>query len=356
MKKLKTCEHDKLRSNIFFQGMGRMKSIRRGVAFMSVLALLGVTFFAGCGGGLSSSKVPGDGNPSLSVEIRGSTGTDGLGNPSVRANGRDTFEVSAKASGLSSSIGFFLAANWGAFSGGTKGGDGFTYINADRNGLARATFVTSTNPGRAEVWVRSGTEEVRQEVTFDFAVMSIFPGTVELLGIAGNQVMLTARGALPPVTWDVSHPNMLEIIPINDISVYIRVKSNSALEDAGETVTVTALDAENTATATLTLVGGFDSASCDDATMTVSPSAPAASTGETISVVVVDADKAGDASVPVVVSGVDNTTITLTEWGSPGIFQITYDPPDTAGKYAFSYSDVGTGCVEQIVTVGITAT
>lgn len=353
MKKLKTCEHDKLRTNIFFKGMDRMKSIRRGVAFMSVFALLGVTFFAGCGGGLSSSKVPGDGNPSLSVEIRGSTGTDGLGNPSVRANGRDTFEVSATASGLSSSIGFFLATNWGAFTGGTKGGDGFIYTNADRNGVARATFVTGTNPGRAEVWVRSGSEEVRKEVTFDFAVMSIFPSTIELLGVAGNQVMLTARGALPPVSWDISHPNMLEIIPVNDISVYIRVKSNSAIEDAGKTVTVTALDAENTATATVTLVGGFNSSSCDDATITANPTAPVSPS--TVSIVVVDADKAGDASVTVNVSAATSSVLTLTEWGSPGIFQANY-VVGAAGKYDFSYSDIGTGCVSQVVNVSFTAT
>ncbi len=334
------------------KGVGGAMSVFRkltgSLVLLTAFTFAGSALLNGCGN-LVSQDVPGAGEKSLSVKVLSQVGEDSDGNPMVRANGRDTFEFIATVKGLEGNVGFFLPTAWGAFQGGTLSAtDGYTYFNADEDGKARALYVASTVMGRIELRSKSQYKTVMQTLTFDFGTLTLYPSAATIYALSGEKVRITARGAKPPVRWETSHPSFIDITVIDDLTAEFEIKSDSRFEGTTDvTVTISAWDQEATAPATSTLTidmgTAFDSSSCSAGAITVSPTTGATG-GTWVSVVVVDPDKAGSSSVTVQVSGLSGaSTLTLTEFGTPGIFQVSFSASGT-GITSFSYSDIGEGC------------
>ncbi len=321
--------------------LGDLVKFAKALALGSIAYPSGLLLASGCGN-LSSKTVPGKDDASISVEINGASGTDQDGNPLIRANSRDLLEFVATVRGLSSSVGFFLSTNWGSFQGGAIGTDGYTYFTADQDGKSRAVFVAGASAGRAELQVKSKQKTASQYITFDFATLTIFPSRIQIDGKGATPVNVVARGGLPPIEWSVSSPRAISITPTSADSVRLMVADWDALQETGATgVILYAFDAEGQI-AQAVITSGVSS--CTTGLMTISPTTGVkteiAANGITVSVTLDDFDRGSATSVVATVTGPGiNSTLTLTQWLTQGIFQglFTLNTGDAAsGTYTFS--------------------
>lgn len=319
---------------------------RLGLIMTAVVAMAALSMMTACGK-LKSENIPTAGSESLTVEVTNvSKGSDGR--YSLRANGKDSIEVVATVKGLSSNVGFYLPAGWGAFNGGTVSAtDGFTYYSADSEGKARATITsTTTGSGRIDLKVKSLDVENTLPLSFEFATLTVQPSTLTITDVSAPGVYLYARGGLAPIEWFVSDPRTLAYNVIDSDTINVYVPDAATFTANAGTITVTARDAEGqTATATVTLGGTM---TCSASALTVNP--PSGTNADvynyTLSVMVVDYSQAGSPSVTVEVGGTAPASVlTLTEWGTAGIFQSNFDATVGISEYiTFSYSGVNTSC------------
>lgn len=293
------------------------------------------------------SKAPEGVSPSLSVVANGPRGeifTESGGGATLRANGRDALTVAASVSGLSTDVAFFIPVEWGAWQGGQTGADGFVHYAADVSGKARGTLVAGQRAGKQQIIVRSRDAETRLTVTFDFATLTLFPSVVVIDGAPGASAVVEAHGAMPPVSWSVSHPQSLRIYERDATSIYLSARDedkplpSASLPSGG--ATLYARDAEGQIAAAPVYV---INRGCAAASLTVSPS-----TGQAgpfaVTVTVEDTDRAGAASVDVQIA--DGATLdggssaTVAAVGSAGLFSTTFTlatPGD--GAYSIFYTD-----------------
>ena len=332
---------------------------KSGTVLTAVLAFFGAVMFSGCGGGLKSESVPNQGvDPSLSLSVAGNVSKDSEGRYKLRANSKDTIEFVATVKGLSSYVGFYVPAGWGTFGGGTVSTiDGYTYYTADRSGNVRAVMTSAAAAGKFDLRAKSLDVEKTLPLTFDFSTLALFPNAFVLTDVSAPNVFVYARGGVPPIEWFVSEPRAVawNVIDSDTIEVYIH---DPNVIGAGLTATLTARDAEGqSATATITM--GTAAAQCAASTISATPGAPKTSTAAAvtvISVVVLDYNKMGSASVTVNVGGAGSGQLTLSEFGSPGVFQGNYSiPAATAAStsYLFSYSGVLANCMPGVVSASV---
>lgn len=323
---------------------------RLGFIMAAAVALSAAVVMTACGK-LQSENVP-TSAPSLSLEVTNAE-KDSEGRYSVRANGKDTIEVVATVTGLSSNVGFYLPATWGTFTGGTLSAtDGYTYYTADREGKARATFqsldptaVTLQPTGRIELVARSLDVEQSLPLSFEFAFLTVFPSTLTITDPSAPSVYLYARGGLPPIEWFSSNPRVLDYHVVDDTTIEVYVIDAAAFSTAGS-VTMTARDAEGQTASSLITLGGV--AACSASALTVNP--PSGTNADVydyiLSVMVVDYSQAGSPSVTVDVGGTaPASTMTLAEWGSAGVFQANFNATVGISEYiTFSYSGIDAAC------------
>ena len=293
------------------------------------------------------STAPSGVSPALTVIAsgpRGETFTESGGGATLRANGRDALTVAASVSGLSTDVAFFIPEAWGAWQGGQTGSDGFIHYSADVSGKARGTLVAGLKSGRQQIIVRSRDAETRLTVTFDFATLTLFPSVIVIDGAPGASALVEAHGAMPPLTWSVSHQQSLRIYERDATSIYLSARdedkplTSASLPSGG--ATLYARDAEGQiATAQVFVINR----GCAAASLTISPS-----TGQAgpfaVTVTVEDTDRAGAASVDVQIA--DGATLdggssaTVAAVGSAGLFSTTFTlatPGD--GAYSIFYTD-----------------
>lgn len=330
-----------------------------GLVIAAALALPAAAMITACGK-LKSENVPTANEQSLTVEVvNAAKGADGR--YSIRGNGRDTIEIVATVKGLSSNVGFFIPKTWGTFNGGILSAtDGYFYYPADRSGKARATLVagdvytpTIKPTGRIEMVVRSLDVEKIIPLSFDYATLTILPPAITISDTA--HYSLDARGGMPPIEWTVSHPGLLGYTAYGEsVDIYPLVDPNEFGFTAPAAITVIARDAEGQmATSTVSLQPQSMTTACLASTITVAPTGPSVAAGAAnVSVIVVDYSKRGSASVDVLISGALSGTMTLTQWGSPGVFQGNYliAVPVLAKEYIFSYSGTAATCLPAVQT------
>ncbi|VAX25302.1 hypothetical protein MNBD_NITROSPINAE03-34 [hydrothermal vent metagenome] len=324
---------------------------------LAALAVAGLSVYAGCGK-VGSSDIP---TPAItksaivSFEAIGPRGSasDGSGKMSVRAQSRDLLEVIATVTGLNRTVGFFIPSDWGTWQGGTLNeDDSFTYYQVDGSGTAKGTLVAGSNAGRHDVIARyqdfgaGDYIEARLSITFNLATMSIFPSTIVLNNDPSKGKVVEVRGALPPVEWWVSHPDVMGFHIRDETSIILfwidaqKPIGSTALPAGGGTLT--ALDAEGQqATAIVYMIN----TGCTEGVITLSP-ASGAFASTTIVVSVEDSDRAlaGDTTVAVFVGGVATsaTTITLTQTGgaNSSLYTASYThEAAAAGSSTFTYQD-----------------
>jgi len=282
----------------------------------------------GCGQVTNNDPPGGGGGPSLTLTYDGprgdSTTTADDGSPIIRANSRDTLEIVATVSDLSSYVGFFIAAGWGTWTGGTLEDDGFTYYTADKNGKAKAVLTAGANAGKQEVIARSLEVEARLMITFETGTFALFPSTIVLDDAQNQKVWVEAVGGLAPIKWWVSHPDVLNLyIRPDTLTVSIewldarKPITTSSLPSGGGTLY--AMDSEGqTATATIYAMN----TGCTAGTISITPASASANTGDgtsaVIAITVDDLDRSLDnsTSVTVYISGpgtlTNGNSVTLT--------------------------------------------
>lgn len=330
-----------------------------GIVTTILFAFAGAALLA-CGQ-TTSKDVP-EGQASLTLEANSPITPDHNDSATVvRANGRDTLEVVATVRGLSNTVGFFIPSSWGTFQGGTlSAADGYTYYVADRSGKAYATLVSSTVAGRTEIFAKSIDKQAKLMITFDFATLTLFPSELILNGKENASAIVEARGGLPPIEWWISHPQSVQFHVRDETSVLVFIKNiadplTGAANTPPEPATLTARDAEgNEATADIYT----DTANCTAATLNVTPAAGTGGGGNvSVSVTLEDFDMRGASSVNVTLhTGVASSTITLSPWIVPGLFQATqtFNDPGAATTWSLEYADKGAGCQGSIVTTTFT--
>ncbi|MBI4666134.1 MAG: hypothetical protein HY751_06985 [Nitrospinae bacterium] len=328
---------------------------KTGMVIAAVMAFATATL-TGCGK-TNSETIPSSA-PSLTLDVTGAS-KDSEGRYSIRANARDSIEVTATVSGLSSLVGFYVPSGYGTFTGGTVNTlDGFTYYMADRSGKARATFVAgaqgTTSTGRIDMVARSLDVEATVPLSFDFATLTILPASITITDVSAPGVYVYARGGLPPIEWFVSDPRVLAFNVVNDTTIELYVVDAAAF--TGTVYTLDAIDKEGqTAQINVTLGGAT---ACTAATITANPTSVSKGLGAStvVSIVVVDSNQSAD-TVEVIVSGSTSSTMTLTQWGGPGIYEgsITLVGDGSTLPYTFSYSGgSGSGCQPTVATVSVT--
>ncbi len=307
--------------------MRKRKGLTFGGMVMSAIYMFLVAVAqTGCGQ-VTNNDPPGGGDgPSLTLTYEGPRGDSTTiaddGSPIVRANSRDTLEIVATVSDLSSYVGFFIAAGWGTWTGGTLESDGFTYYTADKTGKAKAVLTAGANAGKQEVIARSLEVEARLMITFETGTFALFPSTIVLDDDQNQKVWVEAVGGLAPISWWVSHPDVLNLyIRPDTLTVSIewldarKPITSSSLPAGGGTLY--AMDSEGqTATAVIYAIN----TGCTAGTIAITP-ASANLTGATTAVVTVtvdDLDRSLDntTSVTVYISGpgtlTNGNSVTLT--------------------------------------------
>jgi hypothetical protein len=323
-----------------------------GLIIAATLALSGAVIITACGK-LKSENVP-TSDPGLTLDVTNGK-QDSEGRYTIRANGRQSIEVVATVKGLSSSVGFYVPALWGTFTGGTASlANGFTYYTADRQGKARATLVASA-AGRIEMVVRSLDVEKTLPLSFEFATFMFFPNAITITDTF--HYILYTRGGLPPIDFVVDLPLRLSLASHGD-SIEIWANGDPNYQTAIEKVTVSAIDAEGqTATAVVTLSQkSILPTTCVASALTAEPAAPLSGSGAaTISVMVIDYSRVGAASVSVELSGGISGTIPLAQWGTPGVFQASYviPVPVSTKVYTFSYTGIDTKCLPAVYSKNV---
>lgn len=322
---------------------------------LAALAVAGLSVYAGCGE--VSSDVPATAIPSsaiVSFEAIGPRGatSNGSGKITVRAQSRDLLEVIANVTGLTKLVGFFIPANWGTWQGGTLSlVDAFTYYEVNEVGEARGVLVAGANAGRQDLiaryqdWDTGAFIEARLAITFNMGVMEIFPSTIVLNNDPSKGKVVEVRGALPPVEWWVSHPDVMGFHIRDETSIILfwidaqKPIGSTSLPSGGGTVT--ALDDEGQqASATVFMIN----TGCTEGVLTLSPST--GPTGTAVTVTVEDQDRAlaVDTTVTVFVSGAQTsaTSVALNQTGgsSSSLYSAVYTyTSGTTGAVTFTYQD-----------------
>jgi len=343
---------------------------------LTALAITGLSVYAGCGNvGTSDAPTPANMTSAIvsfeAIGPRGST-SDGSGKITVRAQSRDLLEVLATVTGLNRTVGFFIPSDWGTWQGGTlNNDDSFTYYPVDGAGTAKGTLVAGSNAGRHDVIARyqdfgAGQYiEARLSITFNLATMSIFPSTIVLNSDPSKGKVVEVIGALPPVKWAVSHPDVMGFHIRDDTSIILfwidaqkPIGSTSLPSGGGE---LTALDAEGQlATAIVYLIN----TGCTAGVLTLSPATGATATA--ITVTVEDQDRAldGSTTVTVFISGAQTsaTSVVLNQTGgtSSSLFSAVYTYTSaTTGAVTFTYQDPdepSNNCISGSITSTFTGT
>ncbi|VAX14738.1 hypothetical protein MNBD_NITROSPINAE04-1165 [hydrothermal vent metagenome] len=343
---------------------------------LAALAVAGLSVYAGCGK-VGSSDIP---TPAITksaivsfeaIGPRGDT-SDGSGKMSVRAQSRDLLEVIATVTGLNRTVGFFIPEDWGTWQGGTlNDDDSFTYYPVDGSGTAKGTLVAGSNAGRHDVIARyqdfgaGDYVEARLSITFNLATMSIFPSTIVLNSDPSKGKVVEVRGALPPVEWWVSHPDVMGFHIRDETSIILfwidaqKPIGSTSLPAGGGTLTV--LDAEGQqATAIVYMIN----TGCTAGVLTLSPSTGPTTTA--ITVTVEDQDRAldGGTTVTVFVSGAQTsaTSVVLNQTGgtSSSLYSAVYTyTSGTTGAVTFTYQDPdepSNNCISGSITATFTGT
>lgn len=352
---------------------------RLGFTMAAAVALSAAAMMTACGK-LKSENIP-TSTPSLTLEVTNAE-KDSEGRYSIRANGKNTLEVVATVTGLSSSVGFYLPATWATFSGGTTFSssssntatdnsgpssnttDLYTYYTADSSGKARAIFTPlTTGVGRIDLLVKSLDVEVSLPLSFEFATLTIFPATLMITDPSAPGVYLYARGGLPPIEWFISDPRTLGYHVVDDTTIEVFVSDPAAF--TSQTITVTARDAEGqTASSTITL---GSTTACTASTIAVTPTSVSFTIGSApdlvVSITVTDPNNTSATSVSVGYTAPNSSgTLTLTQWGSPGVFQYTQTVLGSefdgwlTGNIQYAYSGTDTACQPKVVTGNIALT
>ncbi|MBI5814595.1 MAG: hypothetical protein HZB29_03190 [Nitrospinae bacterium] len=329
---------------------------KTGILLTAALALCVAGLLGSCGGALKSESVPNAGTAgSMTLTVSGNVAKDSEGRYMIRANGKDTIEFIATVKGLSSLVGFYVPTGWGTFGGGTlSNSDGYTYFQADKSGKVRAQLMAGTNKGRFDLRAKSMDVEVTLPLSFEFATCTILPSTQTIHEVS-IPVAYAARGCVLPMEWFVSLPLSVGYYNTYDDWIDIYITDVNTIT-TGQTVSITAIDSEGNIPTAASLV--LSATQCTAATITVSPTAPAAGVNNYVSVIVVDPANNGASSVDLVVSGFANGTLTLTQWGGEGVFQGNYTilAADAAvgNVFTFTYSGTAGSCTGTAVSATAT--